>query len=173
MKRRASGRDASLREVIRKVVNISSRTARLAELSAVRDGRKHDTGNHIQIPKIDCFGSNTFRHQAMPFARPSYAAFSRNCKPSSNCRDNVLRMQRVCGRPKMPPASNWRSSASYMYVIELDPAELAWEFLRRNPDYQRDYRAIVDTTERGVDPAEALARRWGLPFRHRSRSSSA
>jgi hypothetical protein len=71
----------------------------------------------------------------------------------------------------MPPASNWRSSARYAYVTELDPAELAWEFLRRNPDYLHDYRAIVRAMKRGDDPVEALARRWGLRFRGRPKSS--
>ena len=70
----------------------------------------------------------------------------------------------------MPLASNWRSSACYAYVTELHPAELAWEFLRRNPDYQRDYQATIGA-KRGGDPAEALARRLGLRFRGRSKSS--
>jgi hypothetical protein len=71
----------------------------------------------------------------------------------------------------MPPASNWRTSARYAYITELNPAELAWEFLRRNPDYQRDYPAIVRAMKKGGDPAEALARHWGLRFRGRSKSS--
>jgi hypothetical protein len=38
----------------------------------------------------------------------------------------------------MPPVPDWRSAAAYAYLNDLNPAELAWEFLRRNPDYQRD-----------------------------------
>jgi hypothetical protein len=34
----------------------------------------------------------------------------------------------------MPPVPDWRSAAAYAYLNELNPAELAWEFLRRNPD---------------------------------------
>src|SRR5215510_12221287 len=30
--------------------------------------------------------------------------------------------------------------AAYAYVLNLCPSDLAWEFLRRNPSYQRDYR---------------------------------
>jgi hypothetical protein len=41
----------------------------------------------------------------------------------------------------MPQASNWRSPEAYAYLNELTPADLAWEFLRRNPEYIRDYRA--------------------------------
>ena len=29
---------------------------------------------------------------------------------------------------------------AYDYVIDLCASDVAWEFLRRNPDYQRDYR---------------------------------
>jgi len=39
----------------------------------------------------------------------------------------------------MPQASDWHSSARYAYVNQLHQAEIAWEFLRRNPDYRRDY----------------------------------
>jgi hypothetical protein len=71
----------------------------------------------------------------------------------------------------MPPASDWRSAARYSYVTQLHPAEIAWEFLRRNPDYHRDYPDIARAMKRGGDPAEALARHWGLRFRRRSKSS--
>ena len=71
----------------------------------------------------------------------------------------------------MPQASDWRSSTRYAYVNQLHHAEIAWEFLRRNPDYHRDYPDIVRAIRRGGDPAEALARRWGLRFRGRSKSS--
>jgi hypothetical protein len=37
--------------------------------------------------------------------------------------------------PTWPPAIN-----AYDYVLELCPSDLAWEFLRRNLHYQRDYR---------------------------------
>jgi hypothetical protein len=38
--------------------------------------------------------------------------------------------------------------AAYDYVIDLCPSDLAWEFLRRNPDYQRDYRLQQRAHER-------------------------
>ena len=36
--------------------------------------------------------------------------------------------------PSWPP-----DIGAYDYVLALCPSDLAWEFLRRNPDYQRDY----------------------------------
>jgi hypothetical protein len=50
----------------------------------------------------------------------------------------------------MPQASNWRSPEAYAYLNELTPADLAWEFLRRNPEYIRDYRAC--SSSRAVKP---------------------
>lgn len=68
----------------------------------------------------------------------------------------------------MPSTREWRSASAYAYLNELDPTELAWEFLRRNPDYQRDYRTVVEETSSDVDLADQLAQRWGLRFPDRS-----
>src|ERR1700680_1307710 len=46
-------------------------------------------------------------------------------------------------RPEMPSAPDWRSTAVYAYMNELDSAEFAWECLRRNLAYKRDYRTAV------------------------------
>ncbi len=54
---------------------------------------------------------------------------------------------------------DWRLKDAYQGLANLAPRELAWEFLRRNPDYQRDFRK----SKRLVAPeAEKLARRWRL-----------
>ncbi|HEY9199889.1 MAG TPA: DUF6499 domain-containing protein, partial [Gammaproteobacteria bacterium] len=39
--------------------------------------------------------------------------------------------------------SDWRCAADYAYTQSLSAAQWAWEFLRRNPDYQRDYRQFI------------------------------
>ena len=46
----------------------------------------------------------------------------------------MLRLRHYVG-PSWPP-----DIGAYDYALALCPSELAWEFLRRNPDYQRDYR---------------------------------
>src|SRR5271165_498136 len=48
----------------------------------------------------------------------------------------------------------WRASAAYLYVLRLDGPSLAWEYLRRNPDYRRDWRAGTEDL--------ASAAHWGL-----------
>ncbi|HEJ5651545.1 DUF2285 domain-containing protein [Pseudomonas sp. B14(2022)] len=35
---------------------------------------------------------------------------------------------------------HWYPTAAYLYVLHLDGPALAWEYLRRNPDYRRDWQ---------------------------------
>jgi hypothetical protein len=58
-----------------------------------------------------------------------------------------------------PDASPWRSAEAYDYLDALSPADLAWEYLRRNPDYQTDFQ----TARQGGD-GEGVSARWGLRF---------
>ncbi|WP_354320128.1 DUF6499 domain-containing protein [Pseudacidovorax sp. 1753] len=44
----------------------------------------------------------------------------------------------------------WQSNAAYLYLLDLDGHDLAWEYLRRHPGYRRAWR-------RGQP-----LRRWGL-----------
>lgn len=59
--------------------------------------------------------------------------------------------------------SNWRSARTYDHLREPTWHGFAWEYLRRNGEYQaqyadRDLRARIDA---GVDEAQ---RCWGLRF---------
>jgi hypothetical protein len=108
-------------------------------------------------------------HHAMPRARLPAAVFGRNCA--------LLRRELRCtstyvSGSDMPPVLDWRSAAAYAYLDNLSPAELAWEFLRRNPDYQRDYRAALRDAASQAEFPEPLILRWGLRFRGRSGSPS-
>jgi hypothetical protein len=62
------------------------------------------------------------------------------------------------------PHFHWRSSETYDRTRELEPAGFAWECLRRNPKYQRDYRELSNSEP---DPVmiTTFRRRWGLCFR--------
>ena len=57
---------------------------------------------------------------------------------------------------------DWRSPASYESVQDLDAVEFVWEFLRRNPDYQRDHDRTTETPPN--DDVEMIPhiRRWEL-----------
>ena len=48
----------------------------------------------------------------------------------------------------------WRPTAAYLYVLHLDHPALAWEYLRRNPDYRRDWLRRRNQPE--------VAHTWGL-----------
>ena len=68
---------------------------------------------------------------------------------------------------------DWRSPAAYAYLSDLTPPALAWEFLRRSPEYRADYERMQGEDALGTvsEAASAdLARRWGLRFPGRSRA---
>jgi hypothetical protein len=53
-----------------------------------------------------------------------------------------------------PSAEHWYPTAAYLYTLHLDGPALAWEYLRRHPDYRRDW------LRRRRRPEAAHA--WGL-----------
>ena len=57
---------------------------------------------------------------------------------------------------------DWRSAAAYDPLRALSPADLAWEFLRRNREYRQDYRRFLRSLSR--EEAKALGDKWGLRF---------
>ena len=71
---------------------------------------------------------------------------------------------------------DWRLQDAGDALKELDRAGLAWEFLRRNPEYRENYRQALERIASGVITEEAamteISRRWGLSFRPRSRRAS-
>jgi len=50
--------------------------------------------------------------------------------------------------------THWYPMAAYLYVLHLDGPALAWEYLRRNPEYRRDWLLRGDIPQ--------VAQRWGL-----------
>ena len=67
--------------------------------------------------------------------------------------------------------SDWQSKESYLPARSLDRVGLAWEFLRRNGDYQREYRGAQASQSQIVEPLPSLGTGgaidpvWGLSFR--------
>jgi hypothetical protein len=49
---------------------------------------------------------------------------------------------------------DWRTSGSYSYLDGLSPLAIAWEFMRRNSEYQAHYRSMIGGT------AAFIAQRW-------------
>lgn len=53
-----------------------------------------------------------------------------------------------------PHTTSWFPTAAYLYALHLDGSGLAWEYLRRHPDYRRDWRRRRRRS--------GVAQRWGL-----------
>ncbi len=54
--------------------------------------------------------------------------------------------------------AHWYPSAAYLYLLWLDALALAWEYLRRNPDYRLDCLRSLGRPQ----SARSTAHRWGL-----------
>jgi hypothetical protein len=67
----------------------------------------------------------------------------------------------------MSEDEDWRSEAAYDYIDKLTPGDLAWEFLRRNPEYGKSYQELVAIGRLTEDVAKEFAEQWGLRFRRR------
>lgn len=59
---------------------------------------------------------------------------------------------------------DWRSNAAYQHLREHDAPGFAWEFLRRNPEFIADVKALSTTGRRLPTSAQKarFARKWGL-----------
>jgi len=68
----------------------------------------------------------------------------------------------------MSDDEGWRSQEATAYLDSVQRAGFAWEFLRRNPVYRRDFkimsRCIATGTATDLEAARALGKRWGLSF---------
>jgi Family of unknown function (DUF6499) len=69
--------------------------------------------------------------------------------------------------------SDWRSQATQQEFAGFDYADCAQEFVRRSPDYRRDYEQVEARIAAGGfherNEWEVLARRWGMIFPLRPR----
>ncbi|HWK51797.1 transcriptional regulator domain-containing protein [Pseudorhodoplanes sp.] len=72
----------------------------------------------------------------------------------------------------MPDDEGWRSADASDYLKRAQRTGLAWELLRRNLDYCRDFETMNRMLQSGspddLETVLALVRRWGLGFPVRS-----
>lgn len=64
---------------------------------------------------------------------------------------------------------DWRSPAAYRHAKSIPAAGFAWEYLRRDDDYHRDFQTITRIRKPGAQRLETFAQRWGLRFPLRPR----
>lgn len=63
-----------------------------------------------------------------------------------------------------PDTSQWRREPAYEHFDTIPASGLAWECLRRNRDYQKDYALSLEQTGNLQRVHQRLMRRWGLRF---------
>ncbi|RTL95973.1 DUF6499 domain-containing protein [Nitratireductor sp. ac15] len=63
-----------------------------------------------------------------------------------------------------PDASGWRSPKGYEHVDDMTASDLAWEWLRRNESYDKDFQALTATKEDPRPLIDKIGQRWGLRF---------
>ncbi len=59
---------------------------------------------------------------------------------------------------------DWRSAAAYQHAKIIPASGFAWEYLRRDDDYQRDFERVNRRKSPAASVLEAFSDRWGLRF---------
>lgn len=59
---------------------------------------------------------------------------------------------------------DWHAPAAYKHTKSLPAAGFAWEYLRRNDDYRREYHPLAATRQPDARQLEMFPRRWGCDF---------
>lgn len=67
---------------------------------------------------------------------------------------------------------DWRSPAAYGHTKHIPAAGFAWEYLRRNDEYRRNYQTIALAGAAAARDLEEFAHCWGLRFPVRSRRAA-
>ena len=65
------------------------------------------------------------------------------------------------------PGSDWRAPAAYGYARSIPAAGFAWEYLRRDDAYRRDFHRMERMSSHDIETQIAFSNRWGLRFRGR------
>jgi hypothetical protein len=59
---------------------------------------------------------------------------------------------------------DWRSEEAYANFKNAESMDIAWEWLRRDADYQSDYRRL-EGAQQLSSATETFRQQWGLSFR--------
>ncbi|WP_456781628.1 transcriptional regulator domain-containing protein [Bradyrhizobium sp. USDA 3315] len=64
-------------------------------------------------------------------------------------------------------AADWTSKQAYPDAKTAEAEDLAWECLRRDVEYEKDYEVLA-SSERSGAMSDDFRRKWGLSFRRGS-----
>lgn len=70
----------------------------------------------------------------------------------------------------VPDTSRWEATPAYDFMDDLGAGDLAWECLRRNGNYQKDYSGLLKSTKADQPLPQEMRHRWGLRFRRPPKS---
>jgi len=59
---------------------------------------------------------------------------------------------------------DWRSPAAYQNANNITAAGFAWEYLRRDEAYHRDFQRLNRWESPAASALDAFSQRWGLRF---------
>ena len=59
---------------------------------------------------------------------------------------------------------DWQAPETYEYASNIPAVGFAWEFLRRNEEYQRDYAELMLQKRPSKDQLDHFSTHWGLRF---------
>jgi len=62
---------------------------------------------------------------------------------------------------------DWRSEQDYANFEKAETADIAWEWLRRDNEYEQEFRSLT-TAARSSGTPHQFRKKWGLSFRGRS-----
>lgn len=62
------------------------------------------------------------------------------------------------------PPGQWRDEVAYRAIVAGGRSALAWELLRRDPNYVAAFRGPSNAPSRVVTANAASSSRWGLHF---------
>jgi len=63
--------------------------------------------------------------------------------------------------------ADWRSEQDYKNFEKAETADIAWEWLRRDSEYEREYRSLTAAARLTATPQQ-FRKKWGLSFRRQS-----
>ena len=77
---------------------------------------------------------------------------------------NAQSQQLQCSGEVVMSAIDWRSEQDYANFGMAEGADIAWEWLRRDSEYERDFNNLTAAAQSSGTP-HSFRDKWGLSFR--------
>jgi Family of unknown function (DUF6499) len=71
---------------------------------------------------------------------------------------------RLCSGEEVMFVVDWRSEQDYANFEKAETADIAWEWLRRDNEYEQEFRRLTAAARQSEAP-DQFRKKWGLSFR--------